>query len=88
MQSTSAQRGVLALGIAVALDALPRVPVGAMATPERERGRLDWSFDVTRPPSRNVTDVNVDARTGKVVSMPTETPARQRTDAVEDEVVS
>jgi uncharacterized membrane protein YkoI len=69
--------------------ALARVPDGAVASSEleREHGRLIWSFDVTRPDSRNVTEVHVDAQTGKIVSTHTGAPARRPDESVEDEAV-
>ena len=59
--------------------ALARVPGGSMKSSEleKERGKLIWSFDIATPKSRNITEVQVDAKTGKVVSTQTETPADQ-----------
>jgi uncharacterized membrane protein YkoI len=36
---------------------------------EKEHGKLIWSFDMSTPDSKDITEVNVDAMTGKVVSM-------------------
>ena len=36
---------------------------------EKENGKLIWSFDLTTPTSKNVTEVNVDAVTGDVISV-------------------
>jgi uncharacterized membrane protein YkoI len=36
---------------------------------EKEKGRLIWSFDLATPDSKDITEVNVDAITGGVVSM-------------------
>ena len=44
---------------------------------EEEHGKLVWSFDIARPGTRNVTEVLVDAITGKVVSTEIETPAHE-----------
>ena len=48
---------------------------------ERERGRTVWSFDISMPGSRNITEVWVDERTGKVVHLALETPAEQAKEA-------
>ena len=48
---------------------------------EEEHGKLVWSFDIARPGTRNVTEVLVDATTGKVVSTEVETPAHEATEA-------
>jgi hypothetical protein len=48
---------------------------------EREKGREVWSFDISMPGSRNITEVWVDARTGKVVHVVLETPAEQAREA-------
>jgi uncharacterized membrane protein YkoI len=44
---------------------------------EKEHGKLIWSFDIATPGTKNITEVQVDAKTGKVVSVETETPADQ-----------
>jgi uncharacterized membrane protein YkoI len=36
---------------------------------EKEKGKLIWSFDLTTPGSKGITEVNVDALTGDVVSV-------------------
>ena len=55
--------------------ALGRVPKGVVksAELEREHGRLVWSFDVARAGQGGVTEIQVDARTSKVVSTKHET---------------
>jgi len=67
--------------------ALAKVPGGLIKTSEleKERGKLIWSFDIAMPKSRNVTEVQVDAKTGKVVSTQIETPADQAKEATADE---
>src|SRR5258708_2581250 len=59
--------------------ALAQVPNGTIKEGEleREKGKLIWSFDITIPGSKNIKEVNVDAMTGKIVSVETETPAQQ-----------
>ncbi len=66
--------------------ALARVPGGAIRSSEleREHGTLIWSFDISKPKTRNVTEVQVDAKTGTVVSETTETPKQQRAEAVKE----
>jgi Peptidase propeptide and YPEB domain len=67
--------------------ALAKVPGGSIKSSEleKERGKLIWSFDIAMPKSRNVTEVQVDAKTGKVVSTQIETPADQAKEATADE---
>lgn len=63
--------------------ALEKVPQGVVksAELEREHGRLIWSFDVARPSAKGVTEIQVDALTGKIVSVKKETPAQEATEA-------
>jgi uncharacterized membrane protein YkoI len=51
--------------------ALARVPGGTVreAELEKEHGRVIWSFDIATPGSNDITEVNVDAKTGEVVSV-------------------
>jgi hypothetical protein len=53
---------------------------------EREAGKLVWSFDIERPGSKNVTEILVDANTGRIVSKKQETPAEQAKEAQADKV--
>src|SRR5258705_6983327 len=66
--------------------ALTKVPGGVIKEGEleREHGKLVWSFDVQPPKSKNIIEVQVDAVTGKVVSVTTETPADQAKEAAAD----
>ena len=66
--------------------ALAKVPGGPIksAELEKERGKLIWSFDVAMPKSRNITEVQVDAKTDKIVSTQIETPADQAKEATAD----
>jgi uncharacterized membrane protein YkoI len=59
--------------------ALQLVPNGTVkeAELEKEHGKLIWSFDIARPDSKDITEVAVDAISGKVVSVETETPEQQ-----------
>ncbi len=69
--------------------ALAKVPGGSIRSSEleQERGKLIWSFDIAMPRSRNVTEVQVDAKTGKIVSTQIETPADQAKEAKGDQKV-
>lgn len=51
---------------------------------EREHGKLIWSFDISKPKSRNITEVQVDAKTGTIVSKTTETPKDQAAEKLAD----
>jgi uncharacterized membrane protein YkoI len=48
---------------------------------EKEKGRLIWSFDIATPKTQNITEVQVDAKTGKIVSTHVETPSMQAKEA-------
>ena len=63
--------------------ALAKIPNGAIQSGEleREHGKLVWSFDISTNSSKNVTEVQVDAKSGKIVSVTTETPAEQAKEA-------
>ena len=67
--------------------ALARVPGGSIKSSEleKERGKLIWSFDIAMPKSRNITEVQVDAKSGKIVSTQIETPADQAKEAKGDQ---
>jgi len=51
--------------------ALAKVPNGTIKEGEleKEKGKLIWSFDITTPDTKDITEVNVDAITGDVVSV-------------------
>ncbi len=50
--------------------ALAQAPNGTVKESEleKEHGKLIWSFDIATPGTTDITEVNVDAMTGKVVS--------------------
>ena len=50
--------------------ALAQVPNGSVKEGEleKEKGKLIWSFDIATPGTTDITEVNVDAMTGAVVS--------------------
>lgn len=60
--------------------ALARVPNGAVKTSEleKEKGRLIWSFDITTPDSTDITEVNVDAKSGAVIAVTKENPEQEK----------
>ena len=64
--------------------ALATVPGGAVSSSEleTEHGKLIWSFDIAQAGSKNITEVQVDAKTGKIVSSKTETPDKERQEAI------
>jgi hypothetical protein len=66
--------------------ALSKVPDGRVSSGEleREHGTLIWSFDIAKPGTRNINEVQVDAKTGKIVSVKTETPKDQAAEAAAD----
>jgi uncharacterized membrane protein YkoI len=52
---------------------------------EREHGHLVWSFDITLPNTSDIMEVQVDAKTGKVVAVEKENPSQQAKEAKEDQ---
>jgi len=60
--------------------ALAKVPQGKIkeAELEEENGKLVWSFDIATPHSKDITEVQVNAVTGEIVSVDKETPADQK----------
>lgn len=64
--------------------ALGKVPNGTVkeAELEKEKGKLVWSFAITTPDTKDVTEVKVDALTGGVISVgkePAESKAKEAT---------
>jgi uncharacterized membrane protein YkoI len=59
--------------------ALAKVLQGTIksSTLEKENGRLVWSFDIAQATTKDLTEVQVDAKTGKVTSVKIETPAQE-----------
>lgn len=68
--------------------ALAMVPGGTVqsAELENEHGKLVWSFDIGNPKSPNVIEVQVDARTGRIVSKKSESPSEQAKEAKADKL--
>jgi len=67
---------------------LARVKRGTIksAELEKENGVLIWSFDIARPGRKDVTEVWVDATTGKITAVDVETPLGEKKEAAEDKV--
>lgn len=63
--------------------ALAKVPNGTVKSSEleKEHGKLVWSFDITSPASKDITEVQVDAKSGKIASVKKETAAAEAKEA-------
>jgi uncharacterized membrane protein YkoI len=63
--------------------AMAKVPDGTIKESEleKEHGKLQWSFDMTTPDSKDITEVNVDAMTGDVISVDKEAPENESKEA-------
>lgn len=87
-QETQAQLRVEAKVTQAAAEttALAKVQNGKIKSGEleREHGRLVWSFDISMPHSKNITEVQVDAKTGKIVAVEIETPKDQAKEKAAD----
>jgi len=59
--------------------ALAKVPGGTIREGEleKEHGKLIWSFDISTPNSTDIKEVQVDAITGELVSVKTESLAAE-----------
>ena len=66
--------------------ALTKVPNGTIKDGEleMENGKLQWSFDMTTPDSKDITEVNIDAKTGAVISTQKESAESEAKEAGED----
>jgi hypothetical protein len=66
--------------------ALAKVSRGTVksAELENEKGHLVWSFDIAQPGTRDITEIQVDAKTGKIISTETESPREQAKEAAAD----
>jgi hypothetical protein len=51
---------------------------------EKEHGLLIWSFDIAKPGTKNITEIQVDAKTGKIASVQIETLKDQGKEAAAD----
>ena len=63
-----------------------RVPKGTIQAMEleRENGRLLYSYDFKVPGKSGIDEVNVDAKTGKVLRKVHESPSREKREAAAD----
>lgn len=63
--------------------ALAKVPGGTISSSEleKEHGRLIWSFDIAKPGSADITEIQVSAKSGKIVSTKMETPSKEAKEA-------
>lgn len=63
--------------------ALAKAPNGTIKEGEleKEKGKLIWSFDITTPDTKDITEVNVDAITGDVVSVEKESAESEAKEA-------
>lgn len=66
--------------------ALAKVPGGTVKEGEleKEKGKLIWSFDISTPGSTDIKEVHVDAITGQVVSVETESAAAEAKEKKKD----
>src|SRR2546423_13832114 len=66
--------------------ALAQVPGGKIneGELEKEKGKLIWSFDISTPGTKDITEVQVDAITGGGVSKVVESAAEQRKEKEEE----
>ena len=71
-------------------SALAKVPGGTVKDGEleMEKGKLIWSFDISQPGTTDIKEVAVDATTGEVLDVVTETAADQAKEAAEDAVAA
>jgi uncharacterized membrane protein YkoI len=65
---------------ATALSNVPKASVKSVEL-EREHGRLVWSFDLAQPGTTDVTEVQVDAASGRIVSRKKESAAQEASEA-------
>jgi uncharacterized membrane protein YkoI len=87
-QHKEAMQAKLVAGAKVGKDAaqqaaLAKVPNGTVkeAELEKEKGKLQWSFDVATPDTKVITEVNVDAMTGDVIPVEKETAESEAKEA-------
>jgi len=51
---------------------------------ENEMHKLVWSFDISQPGTANITEILVDANTGKIVATQHENPTQQAAETAAD----
>jgi uncharacterized membrane protein YkoI len=69
-----------------AKTALAKVPQGTIksAEIEKEHGKLIWSFDIVKAGTKDITEVQVDAKTGEIAAVDVETPKDQSQEEAAD----
>ncbi|MBA3543301.1 MAG: PepSY domain-containing protein [Chthoniobacterales bacterium] len=67
--------------------ALAKVPNGKILSEEieNEHNALVWSFDITKPGTKDITEVLVNAKTGKIVDVSVENQNDQAKEKAADE---
>ena len=66
----------------IALAKVKRGTIKCVAL-EKENGVLIWSVDIAQPPKKDLTDVWVDATTGKITAIEIETPIIEKKEVAE-----
>jgi uncharacterized membrane protein YkoI len=68
--------------------ALAKVPKGTIKSEEieREHGKLVWSFDIAKPGTKDITEIQVDAISGKIAHTEIEKPKDQAREAAGEKV--
>ena len=63
--------------------ALTKVPNGTIKSEEieREHGKLIWSFDIAKPGTKDITEIQVNAISGKIIHTEIEKPKDQAKEA-------
>jgi hypothetical protein len=63
-----------------------RVPKGTIEAVEleREKGKLMYSYDIKTAGKSGIDEVNVDAKTGKIIGFSHESPAAEKKEAAEE----
>jgi hypothetical protein len=63
--------------------ALAKAPNGTIKSEEieREHGKLIWSFDIAKPGTKDITEIQVDAISGKIIHTEIEKPKDQAKEA-------
>lgn len=66
--------------------ALAKVPGGKVKEGEleEENGHLVWSFDISSSGTKDITEVQVDANSGSIISVATETPKDEAKEAKDE----
>lgn len=86
MNASSAPARATVSEAAARTTALAAVPSGTIrsAELETESGKLVWSFDIKGPQTSVITEIQVDANTGRVVSKRLESVSEQRKESQAD----